>query len=483
MTPNANIIVIGAGLAGIAASLRLARLGLPVRLLETRKRLGGRASSFTDPTTDVVLDQCQHAVMPACTHILDLYQQLGLHDVIEWHHRVHFTTEHNTVDTISPAPLPAPLHLAPSFLAMRGLSLRDKLAIAYAMTRILTLGKAGRERHRGRTIAQLLDDWGQPRTARRRFWDVTITSACNDQPENVDAPLALKVFQEGFLATSKALGVGLPRIPLVELYQPLEQELSNAGGSLELGTSVTRITHEGGRVTGVVTADGQHRPATHVITTVPPDRLHKLVDANLIARDQRLANLDRWTFAPIVAVHLFYELTDPPLMRLPHLVTPDRPFDWIFNKGVTTLPPDAPIDHQGPVQHAHLLTSGAHKAVLEHPKNVLKLAKTELFRAVNSVERSFNDPKPSFLHGRVIKEKVATFSPSPELMSARPAASGDLKGLYISGDWTDTGWPATMEGAVRAGHAALCAVATDLNFDPPPLPGDMPAEGISRWFL
>lgn len=467
----------------MTAALRLARAGQRVLLLETRKRLGGRASSFTDPHTDAVLDQCQHAVMPACTHVLDLYSQLGLHDVIEWHHEVHFAADNGRIDTLKPDPLPAPLHIARSFLAMASLSLRDKLAIAYAMTRILTMGTAGRDRHQGRTIAQLLDDYGQPDSARRRFWNVIIASACNDHPENVDAPLALKVFQEGFLATSKALGVGLPRVPLIDLYQPLEQTLAQHDGAIRLGTSVSQITYDDHRITGVLTADGTHLTANDVIVTVPPDRLDKMIDNHLRTADPRLAQLDRWTFSPIVAVHLFCEPTDPPVMTLPHLVTPDRPFDWIFNKGITPLPPDSPITDIDRAHHIHLLTSAALSTASMRTDIVLETAKTELERALFDQKRTKTNEKPRVLHGRVIKEKVATFSPSPDLMSRRPTASGDLKNLYIAGDWSRTGWPATMEGAVRSGNLAAAALAHQRKLPPFSLPSDTPAEGISRWFL
>ncbi|MEQ9454593.1 MAG: hydroxysqualene dehydroxylase HpnE [Phycisphaeraceae bacterium] len=482
MTPNTpanhDVLILGAGLAGMAAALRLAERGLSVHLIETRKRLGGRASSFVDPATDLVLDQCQHAVMPACTHILDLYHRLGLTDVIEWHHNIHFSDGRNAIDTLRVDPLPAPFHLTRSFLSMRGMSLGDKFAIARGMSRMLTMRASGRRRFRGTDIASLLKAWKQPDSARRRFWDVIIISACNEIPENVDAELALKVFQEGFLASPQSVGVGLPRIPLIDLYQPLENSIKAAGGSVELGTSAKRLLHNTeGCVTAVETTDGRTLHAPIVITTLPPDRLAKLIDPDLADRDPRLRNLDQWTFSPIVAIHLFFDIATGPITKLPHLVTPDRPIDWVFNKGITELPPDATTSHHDPVQHLHALKSGAHDLVSLSADEIMTIAEREIRDALPG------HPQHPVIHGRVIKEKVATFTASPQLVPLRPSVTGPIANLLLAGDWVDTGWPATMEGAVRSGYDAADAVLNQRNLTTLDRPDDMPASGLSRLLL
>ncbi len=472
------MVVVGAGLAGMSAALRLAERGVAVTLLETRKRLGGRASSFVDPETDRVLDQCQHAVMPACTYILDFYERLGLRDVIQWDRTIHFSDGRGGVDRMQAGVLPAPFHLAGSFLRMKGLGWRDKLAVAWGMQRMLWMGKAGRRTYRGRSIGEVLDGWGQPASARRRFWDVVIVSACNDEPERVDAELAIKVFQEGFLSSGASVGVGVPRVPLVALYEPLERALEAAGGCVRLGASVAEVCYGEGRVRGVRLSDGEIISAAEVVVTVPPDRLAKMTGGALAGADERLRDLGDWRFSPIVAVHLFFEMGASGVMKTPHLVTADRPIDWIFNKGETGLPEDVAVREAGVrVQHVHALKSGAHDLVKRSAAEILDLVEGEVRAVLPEVAGR------RLLHGRVIKEKVATFCASPAMAGRRPGVGGGVAGLYLAGDWADTGWPATMEGAVRSGYEAAEVIMQRRGGPGLEKPGELRAEGLSRWLL
>lgn len=438
-TAPASTVVIGGGLAGLAAAVRLAEAGVAVTLVETRQRLGGRATSFVDPTTGELLDNCQHVLLGCCTNLIDLYRRLGVLDQIEWHRRLYFADGRGRLGVLEGDDLPAPLHTTRSLLAMPVLSLREKLAIARGMIAVMRVGREGRRRLGDVSFAQWLVQQRQPQSAIDRFWAVIVISACNELPERVAARYALQVFQDGFLNHRASYVMGLPRGALVSLYDPAKAALERAGGRILLSESASQLLVEGGRVTALGLADGRTIAADAFVSAVPFDRLGKLVaDARL---DPRLARLAEHRVSPIIGVHLFL---DRPVMDQPHLILMDSPLQWIFNKGRT---------ESG--QHLHGVISAAHDLVEQPADAIADLTEREMRQALRI------DPTVTVRHRRVVKEKRATFSVRPGIDAARPPAApptGGLGNLFLAGDWTDTGWPATMEGAVRSGYAAASAL-------------------------
>ncbi|MDG2201465.1 MAG: hydroxysqualene dehydroxylase HpnE [Phycisphaerales bacterium] len=446
---NRQVVIIGGGLAGIAAAIRLADDGHVPRILETRRKLGGRATSFDDPRSGVTLDNCQHVLMGCCTNLQDLYQRLGVLDRIGWHEQLHWLREDGGIDSLRPDPLPAPLHQARSLLRMRLLDRVAKREVRRAMWRMIRMGAAGRLQWRGRTFLDFLRDQRQSDDVIHLFWDTIIISACNLESARVAAVHGIQVFQEAFLPGRFAGVVGIPDVPLRELYDPARSIIENAGGTIDLGCSVRSIGFEGRSVASVVTADGPIEAAT-VISTVPPDRLAKILPDRLHATDARTANLDAFESSPILGVHLQLE---QPITDLPHLVLAGRPVHWMFNKGT---------DEDG---HQHL------HAVISAADDWMELSEQEIVhRVVDELARAFPCIKDTtMLAARSVKEKRATFAATPHVESKRPSAGpsvlgadgGDLQGLYLAGDWCDTGWPATMEGAVRSGYNAAAAINGD----------------------
>ena len=443
---NRQVVVIGGGLAGITAAIRLAEAGHVPRVLETRRKLGGRATSFDDPRSGATLDNCQHVLMGCCTNLQDLYQRLGVLDRIGWHEELHWLRDDGGIDSLRPDPLPAPLHQARSLLRMRLLDRPAKRQVRRAMWRMIRMGAAGRLHWRDRTFLDFLQDQRQSPEVIRVFWDTIIISACNLESSRVAAVHGIQVFQEAFLPGRFAGVMGIPSVPLRALYDPARSIIEDAGGTIDLGCSVRSIGFEGRSVASVVTADGPIKAAT-VISTVPPARLAKLLPDRLHETDARTCNLDAFESSPILGVHLQLEraITD-----LPHLVLAGRPVHWMFNKGV---------DDDG---HQHL------HAVISAADDWMDLAEDEIVqRVVDELARAFpciiDTP---VLSARSVKEKRATFAATPHIEAMRPATSpsvlgpegGDLQGLYLAGDWCDTGWPATMEGAVRSGYNAAAAI-------------------------
>ncbi len=424
----------------MAAALRVAEAGdIPI-VIETRKRLGGRATSFRDPRDGQLLDNCQHVMMGCCTNLMDFYERLGVGDSFEWHTETYWANPPHEPDVMRPGILPAPAHFTGSFLRMRFLDLRMKREIARAMRRMIRIGLAGRNAYVDRTFLEFLQETGQSAEVIDLFWRVVVVSACNLDVDEVGASFAMQVFQEGFLSHPFASAVGLSRIPLEQLYDPFESVLEDVGGSLHMGTSAMGIAFDGARVRGCVTSDGVIDGAA-VISAVPFDRLSRLCSKAMVDADARLRGLDAIEVSPILGVHLFF---DARIMTLPHLVLPGRATHWLFNKG---------MDADGR-QHVHAVISGADDWMACTEDEIVNRVLEDIHWALPA-SRGL---KPSAC--RSVKEKRATFRAVPGFDRRRPSAESGLgiDNLAIAGDWADTGWPATMEGAVRSGYRAAAAV-------------------------
>ena len=460
--PNPTAIVIGGGLAGIAAAVTLADAGITVTLVETRKRLGGRATSFTDPITRHTLDNCQHVLLGCCTNLMALYTRLGVDHLVRWHRTLYFQDAARHLDTLDADDLPAPLHLTRSLLSFKGLTLTEKTAIARAMLAILRTKPHRRDALHHKTFAQWLNDHHQPPGAVHKFWSPIVTSALNETPERAAADTAVHLFQEGFLAANNAYTMGLPAVPLEHLYAAAGSIIEKQGGTLLLGTSAESLDTNGPSVTALHTPNAT-LTADHYVSALPFDRLAKIVPAHATTLDPRLARLTQLGVSPIIGIHLWLTPADPPPMRLPHLVLTESPLQWLFNKGTDTTT-------QPHTQHLHAVISAAHHLVSQTPDQLIDLAHAETRAALNLT------PDHRLAHARVVKEKRATFSAAPDTNPLRPPAAGTIRNLYLAGDWTDTGWPATMEGAVRSGRLAAAAALKA----PDPLACDLPRSPLYK---
>ena len=464
---NKVVAVVGGGLAGLAAAVRLADAGYRPVVIESRKMLGGRATSIVDPRNGQLIDNCQHVLLGCCTNLIDLYDRLGVLDEIQWHRTLYWTRGGGEVDELRAGRLPAPFHLAPSFLRMRLFDRPDRRHIARAMWRIIRMGAAGRLKWAHRTFADFLEACRQPEPVVRRFWNVIITSACNLSVERVGAAHALQVFKDGFLDNRWSYTMGVATVPLIALYDGARDVIENRGGQVRLGTSAKAIAYGPTRITGVVVADGVVEAAA-VISAVPFDRLDRLVSKIMKRADARLRSLDRLGVSPILGAHLWF---DQPVMDLPHLVLPEHGVQWLFNKGT-----DA-----GGRQHLHAVISAADEWMPMPEDEIVR----RVLRDVHEVLPSAVGLEP--VRARCIKEKRATFAAVPEAEAWRPsttphhAQGAGIDNLFLAGDWCDTGWPATMEGAVRSGYAAAAAVCERDGVAAPGLVEDVPPGFFARW--
>ncbi len=430
-----RVVILGGGLAGLAAATALAGRGFAVTLLEARNRLGGRASSFVDAGTGQVLDVCQHVSMGCCTNFAHFARSVGVGHLLRPQPDLFFMTPDRRVSSIRADPLPAPLHLARSFLGAHFLRADEKVRVAWALARL-----RGSDPDVDEPFVDWLKRHRQTRRTVARFWGVVLTSALNEAPERVGLRYARKVFVDGFLGHRRGFEVELPRVPLARLYgEELTRWLDRHGVRVRAGTAARRLLVENDSVRAAELRDGTMLTAPWYVAAVPFDRLLDLLPPALVETESYFGNLRRLETSPITSVHLWY---DRPITRLPHVVLIDCVGQWLFRRGQ-----GAPGEHyvQVVVSAARLFRGLDGETVRR--RIVAELA--ELFPSARTA---------TLLRARVVTEQAATFSAVPGVDRWRPGQGSPLSNLLVAGDWTATGWPATMEGAVRSGYLAAEAL-------------------------
>jgi squalene-associated FAD-dependent desaturase len=429
-----RVLVIGGGLAGLAAATALAPRGFHVTLLESRNRLGGRAGSFTDTATGQLIDACQHVSMGCCTNMAHFCRTVGIDHFLKPQPFLYFMTPDRRVSRFRAGHGPAPLHLAGSFFGAHFLSPTEKLRIGWGLARLRASAEDDPPFH----------DWlarhGQTPQTVERFWGLVLTSALNETPERVGLRYARKVFVDGFLRHRRGFEVELPSVPLGRLYgEQLQAWFERHQVPVRFNAAVRAVQIKDGRVRGVELRNGDVLDADWYVAAVPFDRLSDLLPADVVEAHDCFHNLQRLEVSPITSVHLWY---DRPVMRLPHVVLVGCLGQWVFNRGATGV--------------------GEHyiQVVVSAARQFRGLGHDEVQRRlVAELARLFPAASPdALLRARVVTEHAATFSAVPGVDRWRPGQACPVPNLFLAGDWTATGWPATMEGAVRSGYLAAEAL-------------------------
>jgi len=434
---GARVVVVGGGLAGIAAALQLADAGATVTLYEARARLGG--ATYSVRRKGHWIDNGQHVLLRCCTAYRGLLARLGVDQLvpIQPRLRIPILREGQPPAVLSRAPLPAPLHLVPTLLRYSLLRRGDRIGALRAAAALRKLDPADAALD-DETFGEWLRRHGQSDEAVAQLWNLITLPTLNLPASEGSLALATMVFRTGLLDSADACDIGVPAVPLQRLHgDAATSALDVAGAQLALGTPVRAV--EAKRV--VLEDDAQDADA--VIVAVPHDAVASLVPAGAVDADA----LARLGSSPIVNLHMHF---DRRVLGEPFAAAEaGSPLQWLFDR-----------TEASEVSHGQLVSvslSGAHREIGEPLATLRERYLPALQRLLPAARRA------EVLDFTATREPRATFRGSPGSARLRPGPRTPVPGLYLAGAWTDTGWPATMESAVRSGQAAAAAALSDLS--------------------
>ncbi len=437
-----TVVVVGGGWAGLAAAVALVERGVAVQLFERRAVLGGRAYSYRAREAGHSVDNGQHLMMGCYDATLGFLRRIGAADRVEEQPQLSVPFLHPDRGTavFRCASAPSPLHLTLGALRYAHLSPAERLKLLVGGMRI-ALGYRGGS---SATVAEALAAAGQGANLRTCFWDPLAIAVLNELPERASVDLFAEVLRRVFFAPARASRIVFPRAGLSELCaEPAARAIERGGGSIETGPAVRALALADGRVCGVsVHGRAEPVPADAVLLAVPPAATRALLPDAL--RDApALRGIGDIKAAPIVSVHLWYDRTFPAARMAGFL---DGPIHWLFK------PPMQPESGT----YLTLVVSGAYELAEKPPDEIRAIALRELDRYVPALRGQ------APVDALVVKETSATYAATPSEQALRPKTRTEIANLYLAGDWTDTGLPATLESAVLSGERAAAAVLDDL---------------------
>ncbi len=500
--PQPTVAIAGGGLAGLAAACALSDSGFKVTLFERRPYLGGRASSYEHPGTGEVVNNCQHVLFRVCTNLVEFYKRIGVEDKIRWYDEMTFIEPGGRTSVMRASPLPAPLHTSPSFLSFPFLDAKDKLAISRAIA-ALTLTKQP-------DTGQSFQDWcrrhNQTENAIQRFWKPILVSALSEDLDLISISYAAQVVRES-MKSPEARHMGVPSIPLTDLYNRAGDYIRARGGEIKFRNSLEAFSPEPSQVR--IRVNEAEEAFDYLVLALPYESLERVLPQTTASVPLR-EKLTHFESAPITGIHLWF---DRQISDLDHAVLLDRTIQWMFHKSrllekdrrsdqdrerhdlSRTADAAREKDREGhdfsravktPSRNGALAPEGSYiELVVSASKNLIDKSRAEIIDlALQEVREFFPAARAAnLIKSTIIKEVHATYSPRPGIDAYRPSQATAWPRVFLAGDWTATGWPATMEGAVRSGYLAAEALTRaagtkDSKFVSP----DLPATGLMRFF-
>ncbi len=445
-----DAIIVGAGFAGLSAAVRLSRAGRRVLVLEARGRLGGRATAFPDRETGELVDNGQHVLLGCYTATFEFLRDIGADANVPLQRDLAVTMidrAGRTSRLVCPR-LPSPIHLVAGVLEWDALPWRDRLSILRMRTP-LRLAEARIARPEGTKIAaspgETVEQWlirnGQTSRLREMLWDPLALAALNQPPSQAAAPVFARVLGEMFSGGAQAAAIGLPARPLHLMYaEPARAYLEQHRGVVRTGAparivAIPRGTDDAaGRLFTVAAGDASFE-APAVIAAVPWYALEGLFEEAPPELVPTLSRARAMRSSPIVTVNVWFDtrVVDEPFIGLP-----GRTMQWVFDKREA---------FGAEASHLSLVSSGATDLLQMGNEEIIATAYEELLAALPRVRAA------RLVRATVVREPRATFSLAPG-EPPRPSTATPIRGLFLAGDWIDTGLPATIESAVRSGVAA-----------------------------
>lgn len=444
-----RIAIIGGGLAGLSAAMELMHRSkqLDVVLFEAKQATGGRVGSFNDPLSGEWVDYCQHVAMGCCTQFLNLMRSAGLENQFERYRELTFLSPGARPLTFrKPRWLPVPLHLTPFFIQLPHLNLTQKWRIARAMLKLL---RSDDESLRSITATQWLSDHGQSEEMINRFWDVVVASALGETCQRVAMHSVRKVFADGFLAGPDASDLYVPKLPLRQLIaEQLTDYVRSLGVEVQTGRAIKALkrSHPNDSHADEVIrllVEEQWQPFDCVVIATPAHAMARLLKSIEESKAMELAKqLEQVPYSPITGVHLWF---DRPVMSLPHAVFLGSLTQWAFR-------------NPGADEHEHYV-----QVVISASHDLRQRERAEVIEQIVAELRAFfpQAKQAICLRAKVVTDPQAVYSLSPAVDAIRPSTHSGCPGLYLAGDFVQTQWPATMEGAVISGQLAADAILSN----------------------
>ena len=447
--PTRTVVIIGGGIAGLAAAVRLIQLGIKPIVLEKRPFLGGRAYSFTDSETGIEIDNGQHVFVGACDQYQQYIADIGASDQIRLEDRIGFPVLKNgKTSWLKARKLPGMLANLSALLGYKHVGTAGKLRILWGLLSIKLTRLGKNSPHDQITFDDWLRDHSQNDETIRNFWNLIILPSLNDDITGVSAFTGIELFKVALLGAANNPAMGIPLSGLSTLVgENAKKYIESHGGEIRTGIDVESLHIDKGEISGVRTSNDELIEGEAVVSAVPANAMTKLIPGGNDGQPDFFTAAESVRTAPIVAVHIWY---DRPVLTEKFVATLDSPLQWVFNDTDLKSRTDSG-------QHVVISLSGAWEWQ-DQPKQELR----EIFIA--EMEKTFPAAREAEITKfTIVKMLEATFRVEPGSHQRRLSQRTPLPGFYLAGDWTDTGWPSTMESAVRSGNLAARYIVEDIR--------------------
>jgi zeta-carotene desaturase len=444
------VVIAGGGLSGLAAGVFLTRRGIPVVVCEQKPFAGGRAYSFLDRRSGETVDNGQHVLIAGNDATMRLLELLGSRHLVRVHTTPRFLLHHperGFCPVVLP-PLSPPFHLVAGILRSNLLRKADRLRLLLAG---VAAASAGRLREGGLgalTVQEWLQRTGQNEETTRSFWEPLAIAMMNEQCATASALIFVRSLRKAFFDHWRSAAFAVPQVGLSTLFaDPAIDYIVSRGGRVLLGNGVAHVLEAEGSATGVRLADGSDVQSRAVILAVPPHHVRELLPDTLRSRGF-LGGIERIPFSPILSLHLWFPND---FMRHEDIVgVVGRRIQWIFNRRSIAHPSHG---------NSRKVAGGYVCGVISAAQKFVGLLNDQLLAiALEDLRAVYGREVPEPTSVLVLREKRATFSSSPATEVLRPGAQTPFPNLFLAGDWTATGYPATIEGAVFSGERCAALV-------------------------